>query len=123
MAEVRKLAPGPTGRIILAGDDAPTRRYGKYVEGVGVHHNPTPGPADGEWLYGHNWVTLCVLGKHPLWGILALPLRSLLYVREQDVPPHQQKYGWEFRTKLELLVHLVEWFAGIVRGMKLECAI
>lgn len=123
MAVVRKLDPGPQGRIVLAGDDSPTQRYGKQVEGAGVHHNPTPGPADGEWLYGHNWVTLCVLGKHPLWGILALPLRSLLYVREQDVPALQQKYGWEFRTKHELLVDLVEWFVGIVRGMELQCAI
>ena len=47
---------------------------------------PTPGPADGEWLYGHNWVTLAWLATHPLWGVIALPLRSLLFVRQIDVP-------------------------------------
>ena len=36
---VKKFAPG--GRILLAIDDSPTSRYGKHVEGAGVHHNPT----------------------------------------------------------------------------------
>ncbi len=60
-------------------DDTPTGRYGPHVEGAGVHHNPTRGPADGEWLYGHNWVALAWLTTHPLWGVIALPLRSALY--------------------------------------------
>lgn len=66
-------------------DDSPTARYGRHVEGAGVHHNPTPGPADGEWLYGHNWVALAWLATHPLWGVIAMPLRSMLYVREVAV--------------------------------------
>ncbi|MEZ6032829.1 MAG: hypothetical protein R3C17_07040 [Planctomycetaceae bacterium] len=48
-----------------------------------MHHNPTAGPADGEWMYGHNWVSLCFLATHPLWGVIALPLCSQLYVREK----------------------------------------
>ena len=56
---LRKFAPGFGDRILLAMDDSPTSRYGKNVEGAGVHHNPTPGPADGEWLYGHNWAWNC----------------------------------------------------------------
>ncbi len=51
LAVVRKFDPGPSGHVTLACDDTPTKRYGKHVEGVGVHHNPTPGPADGEWKY------------------------------------------------------------------------
>ena len=54
VAVVRKFAPGPEGHMIVAVDDSPTRRYGRHVEGAGVHHNPTAGPADGEWMYGHN---------------------------------------------------------------------
>ncbi len=50
---VQKFAPALGDRITLAMDDSPTPRFGKHVEGAGVHHNPTPGPADGEWLYGH----------------------------------------------------------------------
>jgi hypothetical protein len=107
---VQKLAPGLGDRIHLAMDDTPTARYGRHVEGAGVHHNPTAGPADGEWLYGHNWVTLAWLARHPVWGIIPLPLRSLLYVRKVDVPKLAMKYGWEFRTKHQLGVELLTWF-------------
>lgn len=108
---VQKFAPGVAGRITVAMDDSPSERYGRHVEGAGVHHNPTPGPADGEWLYGHNWVALAWLATHPVWGVIALPLRSLLYVRKVDVPKLEEKYGgWEFRTKHELGVELLRWF-------------
>ena len=122
-AVVRKFDPGPNGHLTLAGDDSPTQRYGKNVEGAGVHHHPTPGPADSEWLYGHNWVSLCVLAPHPLWGVIALPLLSLLYVRKIDVPTLAEKYGWEFRTKHQLLVELVTWFVSNARARGLKCAI
>jgi len=91
---VQKFAPGPGDRILLGMDDSPTARYGKHVEGAGVHHNPTPGPADGKWLYGHNWVALAWLANHPIWGVIALPLRSMLYVRKVDVPKLAEKYDW-----------------------------
>jgi hypothetical protein len=90
---VEKLAPRLGDRLLLAMDDSPTARYGRHVEGAGVHHNPTAGPAEGEWLYGHNWVTLAWLATHPMWGAIALPLRSLLYVRKIDVPKLAEKYG------------------------------
>ena len=107
---VRKLAPGLGDRILLGLDDSPTARYGRHVEGAGVHHNPTPGPAEGKWLYGHNWVALAWLARHPRWGVIALPLRSMLYVREVTLPKLAEKYGWEFRTKHQLGVELLTWF-------------
>jgi hypothetical protein len=122
-AVLRKFDPGPDGHLTLAGDDSPTRRFGPRVEGAGVHHNPTPGPADGEWLYGHNWVCLSLLAKHPLWGVIALPLRSLLYVRAADCPELTEKYGWEFWTKHQLLVEMVTWFVATARGLGLRCKI
>jgi hypothetical protein len=123
IAMLRKFDPGPEGHITIGGDDSPTKRYGRHVEGAGVHHNPTPGPADGEWMYGHNWVSLCLLARHAWWGVIALPLRSLLYVRERDVPPLKEKYGWEFRTKHELMVELVTWFVKTLRGLRFLGAI
>ena len=42
-------------RVLMAIDDSPTKRYGPKVEGAGVHHNPTPGPADHKYVYGHIW--------------------------------------------------------------------
>ncbi len=120
---VRKLDPGPEGRFLLGVDDSPTQRYGRQVEGAGVHHDPTPGPAGGEWLYGHNWVALALLATHPLWGVIALPLRSLLYVREIDVPKLNEKRGWEFRTKHQLGAELVLWFVATVRWLGLKAKV
>ena len=41
-------------RLLLVIDDSPTKRYGPKVEGADIHHNPTPGPADQPYLYGHD---------------------------------------------------------------------
>ena len=40
----------PGGRLLLAIDDTPTKRYGPKVQGAGIHHNPTPGPAGSKFL-------------------------------------------------------------------------
>jgi len=120
---VRKFAPRFGDRILLGMDDTPTSRYGRHVEGAGVHHNPTPGPADGKWLYGHNWVALAWLAKHPLWGVIALPLRSMLYVRQVDVPKLADKYGWEFRTKHQLGVELLTWFVQSIRALGVKAKV
>jgi hypothetical protein len=85
IAEV--VAPGD--RIVLAIDDTPSKRYGPKVEGAGVHHNPTPGPAGAKFVYGHNWVTLAWVVRHPLWGALGLPLLARLYVRQKSWAPKQ----------------------------------
>lgn len=113
---VTQLDPGAGGRFVLAVDDTPSQRYGAHVEGAGIHHHPPPGPADGEWLYGHNYVTLALLAAHPTWGMIALGLRSLLYVRAVNVPALAAKYGWEFRTKHALAIELVLWFASTLRS-------
>jgi hypothetical protein len=118
-----KFDPGPDGHLTLAVDDSPTKRYGKCVEGAGVHRNPTPGPADGDWVYGHNWVSLCLLARHASWGVIALPLRSLLYVRAIGVPKLADKYDWKFKTKHELAMELTTWVVGHARSMGLKCPI
>ncbi|HHM13140.1 MAG TPA: transposase [Planctomycetaceae bacterium] len=121
---VQKFAPGPGTRILLGMDDSPTARYGRHVEGAGVHHNPTPGPADGKWLYGHSWVALAWLATHPMWGVIALPLRSMLYVREVDVPKLAEKHDvWEFRTKHQLGVELLKWFLKSIRALGVKSAV
>jgi hypothetical protein len=120
---VQKFAPKFGDRILLAMDDSPTARYGRHVEGAGVHHNPTRGPADGEWMYGHNWVALAWLETHPAWGVIAMPLRSALYVREVDVPELAEKYGWEFRTKHQLGVELLTWFMQAIRSLGVEAKV
>jgi hypothetical protein len=95
--------------LLFAIDDTPTARYGPKVQGAGIHHNPTPGPAGEKFVYGHIWVTLAWLVRHPAWDTLALPLRALLYVRAKDIAKLTKHYPWEFRTKLELAAELVRW--------------
>ena len=99
----------PCDHLLFAIDDTPTPRYGPCVQAAGVHHNPSPGPAGEKYVYGHLWVTLAWLARHPRWHTLSLPLRALLYVRAKDVPKLAKAYPWEFRTKLELAVELVRW--------------
>jgi DDE superfamily endonuclease len=105
----------PDGPLLFALDDTPTQRYGPHVQGAGIHHNPTPGPTDQRFLYGHVWVSLAWVAAHPLWGAIGLPLRALLYVRNQDVPRVPRRQRWTFCTKLELAAELVTWAAGWVR--------
>src|SRR6516165_798394 len=103
---------GPGGPLVFAIDDSPTKRYGPHVEGAGVHHNPTPGPAGAKFLYGHVWVTLAWLLRHPRWGAIGLPLRALLYVRRQDVGKLPRGYRVKFQTKLQQAAALVAWAAA-----------
>jgi hypothetical protein len=105
---VRPLAAG-AGRLTLALDDTPTKRYGPHVQGAGVHHNPTPGPAGSSYVYGHVFVVLGLLVSHKAWGTIALPLLARLYVREKDLPAIDPKHRPAFRTKLELAVELLRW--------------
>jgi hypothetical protein len=108
---LRKRLPveGSDTPLVFAIDDSPTKRYGPEVEGAGKHHNPTPGPAGSKFLYGHVWVCLARLVRHPTWGTIGLPILSHLYIRAKDVGWMAAYYGWQFRTKLELAAAQVEW--------------
>jgi DDE superfamily endonuclease len=105
---VRPLLAGAT-RLTLALDDTPTKRHGPQVQGAGIHHNPTPGPAGSPYVYGHVFVVLALLVAHPAWGVVALPLLARLYVRKKDLPGLDPKHRPPFRTKLELAVDLLRW--------------
>ena len=113
----KKFDPGPDGYWTLALDDSPTKRYGRHVEAANIHHNPTPGPGDGNWIYGHNWVCLAMVLSHPLFGVIALPLLSRLYVRKADIEKLKTRYEWEFRTKHELALELCERVICLLRAL------
>jgi hypothetical protein len=98
-----------SSRLTFALDDTPTARYGPCVEGAGRHHNPTPGPAGDKFVYGHLWVTLAALSRHPTRGTVALPLRADLYVRQKDIPDLPPERHWVFRTKLDLAAAQLRW--------------
>ena len=101
--------PGGTERLTIALDDTPTPRYGPHVQGAGIHHNPTPGPAGSPYVYGHVFVVLGLLVSHKAWGTIALPLLARLYVRKKDLPGIDPKHRPAFRTKLEMGVELLRW--------------
>jgi hypothetical protein len=111
MLVAARLPSGDT--LLFALDDTPTKRAGPLVEGAGIHHNPTPGPAEQKFLYGHVWVTIAWVMQHPCWGVIALPLRALLYIRQKDlgkIAPWNRKH-FPCRTKLELAAESVAWLA------------
>ncbi len=107
-AVVKPLVAG-AARLTFALDDTPTERYGRYVQGAGVYHNPCPGPAGSPFVYGHVWVVLGLLAVHPAWGVIALPLLARLYVRQKNLAGIAPKHRPAFRTKLELAVDLMRW--------------
>jgi len=109
VCSVLKPLFGTVGRVELALDDTPTARYGPHVQGAGIHHNPTPGPAGSAFVYGHVWVVLALLATHPSWGVLALPLLARLYIRTVDLGRIDKKHRPTFATKLELAVELMRW--------------
>jgi len=109
----------PKGRILLAIDDTPSQRYGPKVEGAGIHHNPTPGPAGAAFLYGHVWVTLAWVVRHPRWGAIGLPLLACLYVRQKDIDAQQLTLLRKviFRTKLVMAGELLAWAAPWLKSL------
>jgi hypothetical protein len=111
LVTVIKPLLGDAPRLTLALDDTPTQRYGPHVQGAGIHHNPTPGPANAPHVYGHIWVVLGLLLEHRSWGVIALPLRARLYIRRKDLPKVHPKHRPPFATKLEMAVELLRWAA------------
>jgi hypothetical protein len=106
----------PDGRLLLAIDDTPTKRYGPHVQGAGVHHNPTPGPAGSKFLYGHSWVVLSRVVRHEGSGTIGLPLLGRLYVRDKDIPKLPEASDWTFRTKPQLAGEMVTWAGAMSTG-------
>lgn len=106
----------PDERWLFALDDTPTQRYGPCVEGAGRHHNPTPGPAQQHFVYGHIWVTLAWVVRHPLWDVVALPLLADLYIRAADVPKIDADRRPAFVTKLAQAARQISWLAEQLRG-------
>lgn len=113
LVSIERVVGGGEARSVFALDDTVTKRYGPCVEGAGVHRNATPGPAAQNWVYGHVWVTLARVVRHPRWGAIGLPVRAALYVRRKNLGTIPPEYKWKFQTKLELAVamlgELVAW--------------
>ncbi|MCS7304155.1 MAG: transposase [Thermoguttaceae bacterium] len=75
------------------------------MQGADVHRNPSPGPGEGAFCYGHCWVRLAWAWRTAHWGTVAVPLGSKLYVRKEDL--EKLPANWPFRTKPQLGLELV----------------
>jgi Transposase DDE domain len=106
----------PAERLPRALDDTPTKRYGPKIQGAGIHHNPTPGPAGSPFLHGHSWVVLNRVVAHPQGGAIGLPLLGRLYIRKTDLPKWPDTVDWEFQTKPELAAEVITWAGTVVAG-------
>jgi hypothetical protein len=102
--------------FLFALDDSPTERYGPCVEGAGLHHNPTPGPSQQRFVYGHNWVTCGWVVRHPQWHTLCLPLCADLYIRACDLDKIDPTRRPAFQTKLEMAGTRIAWLAEQFAG-------
>src|SRR6516165_542420 len=111
---LKPLLPG-MGRLVFALDDTPTERYGPHVQGAGVHHNPNPGPAGAPFVYGHVWVSLALLGRHPERGTVALPVQARIYIRRADLEALPVQRRRPFHTKLDLAAQQLRWLTPWVR--------
>ncbi|MCS7303870.1 MAG: hypothetical protein NZ602_02015 [Thermoguttaceae bacterium] len=84
--------------------------YGPKVQGAALHRNPSPGPGEGAFCYGHCWVSLACGLRPAHWDTVAVPLGSKLYVRQEDM--QKLPAGGAFRTKpqlgLELILEVVQ---------------
>ncbi len=106
IAVLKKFAVDPRYPIRVVVDDSPTPRYGKHVEGRWCASQSDA--RSGRWrmdVRAQLGIDV-LLSDSSTMGVVALPLRSLLYVRLIDLPLLADKYNWKFRTKHELAVEL-----------------
>jgi hypothetical protein len=106
----------PGERLLLALDDTPTKRYGPEVQGAGVHHNPTPGPAGSKSLHGHSGVVLSRIAHHDHAGTVGLPVLGRLSLRAKDLPKLPEAIDWEFRTKPQLAAEMITGAGSLATG-------
>ena len=117
----------PTGIIELAVDDTLCRKRGLTVYGTGMHHDPLiSSRAKPLVSWGHDWVVLTLIVRHPFWAptkVWSLPLGFRLYRNRQGLTKGKKKTKRSkkspkrrrdpnHRTRPELAVELISLVAG-----------
>jgi hypothetical protein len=118
----------PRGLIELAVDDTLCRKRGLTVYGTGMHHDPLiSSRAKPLTSWGHDWVVLTLIVRHPWWAstkVWSLGIAYRLYRNRQGVTKGKKqqpgkrskprKRDPNHRTRPELAVELIclaaRWF-------------
>ena len=124
----------PTGDIPSALDDTLARKRGLTIFGTGMHYDPLISSRSKRLVsWGHDWVVLAILIVGPSWSpskVWALPVGLRLYRNHQGLTkgkkksPGQRKRAERptdpnHRTRPELAVELLEWFARSFPGRRI----
>jgi hypothetical protein len=99
----------PEGRLVFAIADTPTERCGPTLQGAGIPHDPTPGPAGSKFRSGHRWVVLSRIARPGHQGAIGRPILGPLDVRTKDVPKLPASASITFRTTSARATDLVGW--------------
>ena len=124
----------PTGDIRSALDDTLARKRGLTIFGTGMHYDPLISSRQKTLVsWGHDWVVLAILIPEPAWSpskVWALPVGLRLYRNRQGVTKGKEKVKGQrkrtkrpadpnHRTRPELAVELLEWFARLFPGRRI----
>ena len=107
----------PKGVIFLSLDDTLCRKRGRKVFGAGMHYDPLISSRGKKLVaWGHNWVTLAVVVRFPLWPDrpFSLPILFRLYLNEKT----STKSGRVHRTRPELGVELLKIICNFRRNRR-----
>ena len=97
----------PEGTIFLSLDDTLCHKRGRKVFGAEMHHDPLISSRGTKLVaWGHNWITLCVVVRFPLWRDrpFSLPILFRLYLNEKS----SAKLRRVHRSRPELCVELLK---------------
>lgn len=95
----------PEGTVFLSLDDTLSHKRGRKVFGAGMHHDPLISSRGKKLVaWGHNWVTLAIVVRFPLWPDrpFSLPILFRLYLNEKA----SAKWRRVHRTRPELAIEL-----------------
>ncbi len=85
----------PTGVIELSVDDTLVRKRGLMVYGTGMHHDPLmSSKAKTITSWGHDWVVLCLIIRHPAWAptkVFSVSFCFRLYRNRQGLTKGKKK--------------------------------
>ena len=119
-----------SGIIELAVDDTLVRKRGLMLYGTGMHHDPLlSSKAKTITSWGHDWVVLCLVIRHPFWAptkVFSLPVCFRLYRNRQGVTKGKKKRKQKktrrdrnHRTRPELCVEMLQLVASWVPDRQL----